>query len=212
MTQEGIKIKREKLVKKDFENEVTKNNIEKSANYEGNASQLFYERLQNPEIKKRIVDMICEYQKTRNKPGRIFRRNKNNDPIEVSISEWKKEIKSREQIEKELDKRIKKVFSRTNLAYGKTGCSFSKGENDFGTIAFQAINPETNRLFTTKQLSIAEAHEKGHGIRDFRDSGKTFKLKIQSGLNFSKVEIPKNIINIIRINDKLKKKNFLMTV
>jgi hypothetical protein len=155
------------MIEKGFENNVTKSSIEKSANYEGNETLLFYQRLQNLEIKKRIVDMICEYQETRTPPSQIFRNDENDNLVEVPISEWKKEIKPREQIEKELDERIEKVFSMTNLDYAKMASSFSEGENDFGTVSFLSTNPENNEKWTTKQLSISEAHEKGHGVRNF---------------------------------------------
>jgi hypothetical protein len=177
------------MIERGFENNVTKSNIEKSANYEGNETLLFYERLQNQEIKKRIIDMICEYQETRNPPSQIFRNDENDNLVEVPISEWKNEIKPREQIEKELDERIEKVFSTTNLDYNETASSFSEGENDFGTVSFLSMNPENNEKWTTKQLSISEAHEKGHGVRNFTGAGGAFKSKIQSGLNFSNVEI-----------------------
>lgn len=170
-----------------FENK-NQNLVEKSANYEGNETLLFYERLQNPEIKKRIVDMICEYQETRNPPSQIFKNDENDNLVEVPISEWKNEIKPREQIEKELDERIEKVFSTTNLDYSKTASSFSDGESDFGTVSFLATNPENGERWTTKQLSISEAHEKGHGIRNFLGAGGSFKSKIQGGFDFSSVE------------------------
>lgn len=170
-----------------FENK-TQNLIEKSANYEGNDSLLFYERLNNSEIKKKLVDTILEYQETASIPSHVFEGDR---MIEVDPDKWVREIQTREEIEKDLEQRIHNVFLMTNLEYDKNGSSHAGGEYEGGTVAFCSnnFNSENDQKCTTKQLSIIEAHEKGHGVRPLNFPGKSFKEKLKSGFDFSNFEL-----------------------
>jgi len=177
--------------------EKLKSNIEKTANYEGNDSLLLYERIQNREIKNKIINMFCEYQESKEAPERLFK-----DGKEVPVTEWKKELKSREEIEKELDDRINKVFSYTDIDYSLGINSHTDGENEVGLIFNNGINPDTGDKWTVKQLSICEAHEKGHCIRNFYNPGKSFSKKILSGFDFSKINIPEKLIESSKSKNK----------
>lgn len=176
---------------------VSVSDIERSANFEGNETLLFHKRLQNPKIKRMLVDLISEYQQTIDPPSSVWIMDKNDKPIEVPKSdwmpEWEKEhaVQTKKEILDDLDNRIKKVFSLTNVTYTHKGVGgFSSGLGDFGTMIPHSVNPENKEKFTIKQLSGIEAHEKGHSIRYFHESGKAFKEKILSGFDFSKVQIP----------------------
>jgi hypothetical protein len=162
------------------------NEIERSANYEGNDTVLFHVRLQNHEIKKQLVDLIYEYYETIDPPSRYF---VGDEMKEVDVSEWKRPSKTKEQIERELDERMEKVFSSTKLIYDEDFQSFSSGEGDEATVSVNSRNEATNEKWTAKQLSIIEAHEKGHSIRSFPEAGNSFRSKIQSGFDFSAIDI-----------------------
>lgn len=190
-------------------NEKLKSNIEKTANYEGNDSFLLHERMQNKEIKEKMIDMFCEYQESIEPPERLFK-----DGKEIPISEWKKELKSREEIEKELNEKINKVFSSTDIDYSLGINSHTDGDNEVGLIFNNGINPDTGDKWTVKQLSICEAHEKGHCIRNFYNPGKSFKEKILNGFDFSNIKIPDKIIEQAKLKNKnapedLIKENFI---
>lgn len=183
--------------------------IEKTANYEGNDSLLLYERIKNKEIREKIIDMFCEYQDSIEPPERLFKNGK-----EISVSEWKKELKSREEIGKELDEKINRVFLSTDIDYSLGIKSHTDGDNEVGLIFNNGINPDTNRKWSQKQLSISESHEKGHCIRNFYTPGKSFKEKILSGFDFSNIEIPNKIIEQAKLKNKdipeeLIKENFI---
>lgn len=163
--------------------------LESVANFEGNHSLLLRERLQNPTIKRKLVDLIFEYQETIDPPKNSFRLDDSGNLVEIPPSDWVREIQTKEQIEKELSERMGKVFSFTKIEYDTTKGSHSGGEGDVGTVSFCSPDLETGSKWTTRQLSIIEAHEKGHGIRSFREPGERFKAKVLSGFNFSKVKI-----------------------
>jgi hypothetical protein len=149
--------------------QVKQNFIEKSANYEGNETLLFQERIQNPEIKKQLVNTMYFFFSTRETHDK-------EDELPMYV-------KSKKEIERELDEEIEKVFSSTNLDFSDKGSSH--GNSDVGTVKLYSINPETREKWTQKQLSIAEAHEKGHAIRSFFYPGKEFIQKIHGGFDFS---------------------------
>ncbi len=169
------------------------NNVEKTANFEGNETMLFYERLQNPEIIQKLVDTIYECQKTVNKPTHVF--DENDKLVEFLADDWVPKVQTKEQIEKELIERIEKVFSATNIDTDINANSGIEGEGYFGTVAINSLHPDTGEKWTQKQLSITEAHEKGHSIRLFSYAGSVFNKNIQSGLDFSdiQIDIPNNL-------------------
>ncbi|MCX6703583.1 MAG: hypothetical protein NTV02_02765 [Candidatus Zambryskibacteria bacterium] len=174
-----------------FENKNIIFDIEKSSNFEGNDSVLLYERLQHPGVKKQILDLMSEFEQTK-EPVRItsYDVDEVGNFIETSSSEEERKIKNREELEKELDERVKAVFHSTDIEHDEVVVgSFSKGKGDVGTIFLRGINPDDGKKYSIKQLSIIEAHEKGHGIRDFMGAGEIFKSKIRSGFDFSKLSI-----------------------
>ncbi len=181
--------------------QVVQSAVEKEANYEGNDTLLYYERLKNPTIKKQLVDLLYDhYQEAKSLPndvdehGNLFRNpNKNEQP------------KSREQIEKELDDQIEKVFSVTALDYDPKGTSDSRGieiKDEYinsGTVAPFSRNFETGEPWTQKQLSIIEAHEKGHGVRgNFPRLTNELRQKVVRSLDSSKVVIDDRFRNMWR--------------
>jgi len=94
------------------ETNIPKDGVEKEANFEGNATLLYYSRLKNLKIKRQLIDSICDYY-TENKGAEI--EHKSPEP------------RSRERIERELDDQIKKVFSVTALDYSTNATSNAGG-------------------------------------------------------------------------------------
>ncbi len=169
-------------------------------NFEGNDTLLFYDRLKNPKIKKQLVDLIFEHENDRS------------PMVPDYVDEFGNVIKAepnppapktREQIEQELDQNIEKVFSVTAIDQNPKGTSDSgaieiNGEwIPSGTVALFSKHFETGEPWTPKQLSIIEAHEKGHGVR-LLHMGENLASKIRSGLDFSKIKIDDRMISIWR--------------
>jgi hypothetical protein len=168
-------------------------------NFQGDHTLLLLERLSNPGIKRRLIDNLHEDQATRSYPERIFRPDKDGNLVEVPLHEWRPMIKSRAEVASELEGRIKNVFSVTDIGHEDKGANFGsvKSEGDPGTIWLFSINPETREKYTTRQLNMAEAHEKGHGIRLY-EKRSDFAEKLLSGFDFSKIKFSPSEIDFLR--------------
>ncbi len=158
--------------------------VELSANFEGNDSLLFYERLKNPDIRERLIDLLLEYENNLG-PMQAWEEI-DGEAVRMPEKDRPAEIKTREQVAKELDERIEKVFSVTHLDYDPNGTS-SFGEKD--VVAFKTLNFETGEPWTTKQLSIIEAHEKGHAIRLIHGAHEDLRNRIQATLDVSAIHL-----------------------
>ncbi len=155
----------------------TEGSVEKTANYEGDHTLLLLERLNNPELKVKLVESLTQeylFRYYRSAPDKV---------------ESKKE-KVRKKVEQVLDERIITVFNSTNLnldekanpAYGDLGepgwiCPY---------VEARKVGIDREGPLTTKQLNMAEAHEKGHGVRRFSKNSPVGKWII-SALDFSNV-------------------------
>lgn len=89
--------------------------------------------------------------------------------------ELEKEIPTREEVEKKLDEEIAEVERVTEI-------NFKTGEPNESEMSLNWEVPWTGKKATTKQLSIIEAHEKGHRIRRFH----TLTEKLRKGFDMSK--------------------------
>lgn len=175
--------------------------IKKCANFEGNETLLFYERLQNPEIREQLINTYLKYYDTQDKPLLMLEYDEKGNSIDVT-DKWQKTVKTREQINQELEQKIKSAFSQTGIDYSKDGMSCMNDIYGYGTIYLHASNPQTGEKYSQKQLSITEAHEKGHFFRDFLDAGKLFKTEIREGFDFSEVEIDNKHLEKIKKESK----------
>ncbi|MFA6273581.1 MAG: hypothetical protein WC662_00270 [Candidatus Paceibacterota bacterium] len=140
--------------------------IEKSANYEGDHTLLFLERLNNPEIKKKLVESLTR---------------------EHMFWDSKLDVKRRkEREEKKLNNRIKEVFDSTKIDLNEKSYIGKGGPGDTGIICPFGISREDGNVYSKKQLNITEAHEKGHGVRSF-DWESPIGVWIKSAFDFSKL-------------------------
>jgi len=169
--------------------------IESQANFEGNDGVLLMERVNNPVIKAQIVDVL--YRKELLEAERINKlvftpfsspelkhltcfkdqhgvvytsKNPNYNPGNYIPS-------TREEIEKELIESIERVSSVTDI-------SFSSEEPTENFVPVNWKMPWTSEKPTPKQMSIIEAHEKGHSIRPYASLWDHFS----KGFDPSKIE------------------------
>lgn len=184
--------------------------VESEANFEGNETEILISRLRNPVIKRQIAEIIYRQEaehhnslknevwepylpegwtgKERFKllKGKHSTRIISTEDLETEL---KKESKTIEEIEKELDKDIDEVASVTEIDY-------TSDEPNSSVIPLNWIVPWTGERPTQKQMSIIEAHEKGHKIRDYDRSTD----KIRKAFDVSKVQFTDADYDILKKN------------
>lgn len=148
----------------------TQNPIETSANYEGNHTLLFLERLNNPKVRAKLVESLTS--------EHLF---------EHKLSEKDHDL-IRKIVEDALNQRIKLVFNSTNVVFDEKHNPAFGDLNEPGWVCPYAEQFETGERYSKKFLSIAEAHEKGHGVRKYNPGSDVGKW-IESGFDFSNVKI-----------------------
>ncbi len=146
-------------------------NVESEANFEGNDSLLLIERLNNPRIRTQVIDLLLEAEESER--GVIIEVTEFDEHGVQKGPSVKKsyEPKSREQLEAEYDEALRDISTSTPIRMA---------EHPFDGPTEQAMvigakSPWSNRPYTEKELSIIEAHEKGHRIRPYNyDSLQTY--------------------------------------
>lgn len=164
------------------ENEVS---IESQANYEGNHSELFFSRMENPKIKKQVVHLLFEEQKQQIENGETefplvdengeFKRDKNGKLIMEKITEFE----SCDQIERQFESRLKKAKEKTVFDYENISPNSEVMHLGF-------IQPWSGKKMSENQKNIIEAHEKGHIIRKY--TGSFFDDIFQQSIDLEKIE------------------------
>jgi hypothetical protein len=175
------------------------NPVEKEANFEGNESLVLISRLKHPNIAKQIVEVHYRqkleqynfYQDetwerhipkgwTGEEPMQLLKGEESGEIISAGDLQAKLELlkPDKDDIRRALEQNIQKVSKKTDI--------------DYTTAAPNAdvipINWEvswTGEKATTKQMSIVEAHEKGHLIRNYDESTD----KLRAGFDISQVEM-----------------------
>ncbi|MEY2641162.1 MAG: hypothetical protein RL150_555 [Candidatus Parcubacteria bacterium] len=136
--------------------------VEAQANYPGHPTLLLHERLQHPDIRQRFIDIKTA--------AREFM---HDDRDERNWLQKSNHFKSHytKQLEA-YDENVRKVFSSTETDDAETfrrsahNLGRSVGVGSSGTVFSDAVHRDGTPL-TTRQKAIIEAHEKGHGMRDF---------------------------------------------
>ncbi len=137
----GKKVAEEMETLQDHVSDVPIEQIEASANYEGNQANLMMGRLSNPEIRQQLVRLIYLDKK--------YQLGSDSTP-------------TTEDIEKDIDKIIKKVEAYTPIRFSGE-MPATDGDREFVTLNWRC--PPYMGEFGPLQKSITEAHEKGHIIR-----------------------------------------------
>ncbi len=124
--------------------------IEQQANYEGSWTNLMIERLKNPKIRNQYIDLIYEPEELKSKED----------------SDYSK--KTKDQIAEGLDQRTKNAELKTNISFSETGGPHANMQFLSVCMPMKWVD-ERNKSSEKylKQVSMAEAHEKGHLIRFF---------------------------------------------
>src|SRR3989344_1079606 len=135
-------------------------------NYSGNDSEVLFSRLKTSEIKQQVCELV---DKIDNSPT--------SDDEEVSTLPM-----SREGMEALYDTQLEAMQEVTPISYGNQPAHYSEQG-----IAFQSAASATGERFTTKQLSIIEAHEKGHLIRPYE--GPRYDEYFRRGFDIARVDV-----------------------
>lgn len=135
--------------------------VEKQANFEGSWTNVMIERLNNPEIKKQIIDLLYEIEQAAD-----------GEEIKIPMKDssgkngWRTErhvALTREEVEKDLKKRMEMVAKETPI-------SFSSDMPNGEEINMNWVDEKTGQKPTVKGLNIIESHEKGHVLRPYGTS------------------------------------------
>jgi hypothetical protein len=173
-----------------------KSTIEKTANYEGDHTLLLKERLDNQDVKNKLVDSLTkEY---------IFRYYKA-DPKKGNEIFNKIKIEQ----EKKLNERIEKVFNSTGINMEEKSNAGYGGFGETGWVCplveLKNIGVDQEGVASKKQLNLTEAHEKGHGIRHFNENSLIGKWIISS-LDFSNIKVSEKDLEFLKSRTGTKNK------
>jgi hypothetical protein len=167
--------------------------IEQQANSKENASELLFDRLSNEKIREQVLNLLFQNEEWSAKnivkkdgekdENGAWKRDANGEVVLHDISYIPK---SKEQVEMDYDTTLKRIMS-------KTGINFTSDEPKGGDVSNEEIIPlnwkspaDLIMRPSISQISIAEAHEKGHSIRQY--SGTFFDNHFASGFDQKAVD------------------------
>lgn len=169
------------------------------ANFEGNATEVLFRRLHNINIRNQIIDILIQNEQSKigtfieslevdEKGDLVF-----NDSGEPIVKEKVHFVpKTRQELEESYDETLAKIEAFTEIAMSKDGNNQPTSEE----IYIGSIAPWSGRPYTTKQMSIIEAHEKGHRIREY--FGDFFDSYITTGFDFSNISYGEDEASVFR--------------
>ncbi len=160
-----------------WQESLAENTAEQSSNYEGNESILFFNRMHNPVIRKQLIDFIFS--------------------TESEI--YPEQQRSKEEINLDLEAKLSSVEKTTEITFPKL-TTFPYHTSDRMVVGM--IHPVTKTELTTKQMSIAEAHEKGHVVRDFfKGHESTYYKRLSDAFDIDSFVIPSQELAMITERD-----------
>jgi hypothetical protein len=189
--------------------------IEQQANFEGSWTNLMCERLKNPEIRKQVIDLLVECAPVAT--GRVIAMIGSQKIYEHG------DPKSKEQIEKEFDKKLENIQTDTPISFGtekpNAGGYVGPKEETFvrmkkekpynkkrEVLNLNWIDRVTGEKPTEKNWNIIESHEKGHVIREYgvRTENRSyfFGEKFWKAFDFSAVKYSDNTYDYFREQTK----------
>jgi hypothetical protein len=125
--------------------------IESAANCEENDTLVFFERIGNSAVKGKLIDFIYNIEQKSHEEGRRIQRYTDEGKFEIVPP------RTRSEVESDFEMRLKEVKSYTDVTLGGH-------EATTESISIRLCWP-TGERFSEKQMSITEAHEKGHKVR-----------------------------------------------
>lgn len=182
-----------------IQQENNKDAIEKTANFEGNETLVLIERLKHPVISEQIVDIHYRQEAesynhyhnenwqpylpdgwTGEEPNKLLKGEKSGEVI--SVEDLKTVLKNlqnpdKERLEAELGENIERIEKSTEINYDNK-------IPDADSISVTWEVPWTQKRPTVKIMSITEAHEKGHHVRNYHSSTE----ELREGFDISEVD------------------------
>ncbi|MFA6554457.1 MAG: hypothetical protein WCS89_03030 [Candidatus Paceibacterota bacterium] len=163
--------------------------IESEANFEGNDTEILFDRLRNDKIRNQIIELLFQDEQSRvgtsvesleeDKDGNLVF----NDEGEPIVKELKPFIaQTREELEKQYDDTLKDIETVTEIRSSQAAHDLPTQE----VITLGSVAPWSGKTFNTKQMSIIEAHEKGHRIRPY-SATEFLKHHFHKGFDFESV-------------------------
>lgn len=148
--------------------------LEVLVKHKKNETLLLLSRLNNPKIKKQLIDFVYDVENSDTEGGEI-----------VTYSE----------IEASINKRIDQISSSTQITFSnQTDYPHHTSER----MVVDAIEPYSKKRYTSEQLSITEAHEKGHIIRQFRGPmGAEYASRLRKGFDVSQFKFSEKDVHVL---------------
>jgi hypothetical protein len=170
--------------------------IEQQANFEGSWTNLMIERLRSPEIRKQVVDLMCEQQQSVINDAKKYIHERIGKPKATGEDPWgyvrnayyAEEFVpiTREDYEERLTNRLEMVEKDTPISFNKDEPNAGGGPNGREIINLGWKNPKSGEKLNINQWNIVESHEKGHMVR--RYGNQYFAEKFWKAFDFSQVE------------------------
>lgn len=170
-----------------------KNTVESQANSLENQSILLFGRLSNPKIKNQVIELFLKNEQEKEGQTVLFGKKDENgkyllDESGNQIFEEKKYVpKTRDEIEEEYETRLGAIMNDTEFDYSDEisygGIFDSREKISLG-------HKMNGKSMDTRMLSIVEAHEKGHTVRQYH--GEFFDNYFAQGFDFSSSGILKD--------------------
>jgi len=173
-------------------NQSTLKSIEQQANFGGNWTEVLFDRMHDPMIRKQLVDLVFEenqqlakYYSTESFEfdcdlgnGDKLLRDKDGRPVfESEIKNFKPQ--TREEVEKSFDERLENVMKVTPIDLSPNS---SPSESH---IPVKYKDPMTGKNLDDRQMSMVVAHEKGHTLRPY--IGSFYDKHFAGGFDESKI-------------------------
>jgi hypothetical protein len=192
--------------------EIVSQSVEQEANFEGNDTLVLISRLRHPTIKRQVATLA--YQEKFDRASEFLNeewepylpegwtgkerfkllKGKHGGKI-ISTEDYETKLQntrlpgSIEEVEAELDKNIDEVASVTEIDY-----TSDSPNADVIPLNWSIPWGEGNSKPTVKQMSIIEAHEKGHRIRDYDGFTEDFR----KGFDMSKVQFTDTDYDVLK--------------
>jgi hypothetical protein len=144
--------------------------MEEQANSKENASSVLFERLNNPIIRKQVIDLFCDYQED------CLKENPDFVP------------KTRQQVSDDFEEKLK-VFRLESVISPESESPYE--ENGRVVIPEGWRMGKSKEKPTAKQWEIAEAHERGHRVRPLWGN-KLFRERFEKAFDTSAIIYPES--------------------
>lgn len=166
MSTEGISIDPEEFERSlNTREDMRRKLVEVSANYPGDWTGLLFRRMSDPLSKEKFIAQRTEAMPAmkEGEAGMFDKAKRFKDHYQSQIDSY--------------DETLSKVFSHTRVSNERPHVlGSSSGIGDTGVVYSEAHHKDGSPL-TPRQNNIIEAHEKGHGLRDFESTIDTKEVK-----------------------------------